>query len=371
MFKKLLAILLSILMLSACVAEEIPEPVLPEEPVASEPENIENDEISETQEDFSFENPKVLYQEFLTEELEASPAFKGAMKKPSVIVYDKEPITNPDAALNFVEAFKKGEYSEFHYYSFSYSDFYDNKTLYYQHFTTKDGLVYREGAYLYDWENDFEPSEKTVHNFVVINDYGYFGIGWGWKENWDLDDLDFDDITYHKVISDFAIYENEAENRVLKEKYIDPIFTITVSPKEFASVLDLSGTDLLWLFEDIYNHENGYDPWQEYGNNWPVADMLELLNRYFDGVTKEMIVSQNKFYDSDSDVIYYEGGRGGVPPEIKVIGFSEEENLLTLNYVLYNGESGWIDESCEIVLKIRILDDGSFRYLSQKVIEKE
>ena len=41
MFKKLFAILLSILMLSACAAEEIPEPVLPEEPVASEPEKTE------------------------------------------------------------------------------------------------------------------------------------------------------------------------------------------------------------------------------------------------------------------------------------------------------------------------------------------
>ena len=375
--KKLLLILLLVLTLCACGVQEeteIPEEnpgescTLPEDEKQIEPvpetvpiqkEEEEEEGIEIPSEEFSFEKPEILYPDFLTEELESSPAFKSALEKPSVIVYSEEPITNPDAAINFVEAFKKGEYAEFYYYSFSYADFDDTYRLYYNHFTTKDKLVYSEANYVFKWEDNFSETEKTVHNFVEINEYGCFELGWEWGDS-----------TYYKVISDFAIYENEAKHRELKEKYIDPIFTITASPQEFTSASDLS-SDFVWLFEDIYNYENGHDPWQEYGDYWPVSDMLELLNRYFDGVTKELLVSENKHYDSETDTIYYPGGRGGVPPKIRVVNYSQVGNLLTLNYVLYHSESGWVDESREIVLEIRLLDDGSFRYISQKIIEKE
>ncbi len=256
--KKLFLILLLVLVLCACGKTEVSPEVLPESESSSSeeeiPESSAPEEIPEEKPEFVFEKPEIIYPEFLTEELSSSGAFKSAMEKPSVITYEKEPVTDCLAAVNFVEAFEKGEYAEFYLYSFSYSDFDDTYSLYYQHFTAKDGLVYREGAYLYDWEGNFEANEKTVHNFAEINERGYFGIGWEWG-----------DFSYYKVISDFALYENEAEHRALKEKYIDPIFTITVTPQEFISVSDLS-SDFVWLFEDIYNYENGHDPWQEYGD---------------------------------------------------------------------------------------------------------
>ena len=185
--KKLFLILLAVLMLCSCgvqeepqisessVAEEFFEETnpgenctlpgeeenisAPEEPeVAPVPEDENKIEIPS--EDFSFEKPEILYPEFLTEKLSSSPAFESAMEKPSVITYQKEPVTDCLAATNFVEAFEKGEYAEFYLYSFSHADFDDSYSLYYQHFTTKDGLVYREGAYLYDWEGNFVPEKK-------------------------------------------------------------------------------------------------------------------------------------------------------------------------------------------------------------------
>ena len=195
---------------------------------------------------------------------------------------------------------------------------------------------------------------------MEINERGYFGIGWEWG-----------DFSYYKVISDFSLYENEAKHRELKEKYIDPIFTITVSPQEFSSVSDLS-SDFVWLFEDIYNYENGHYPWQEFGNNWPLSEILSLLNRYFEGVTKEMVlISRRIEYDPETDTIFYEGGRGGVPPERRVFDFKQNGNILTLYYQLYNEESGTIFEDRYYVLEIKLLEDGSFRYLSQKIIERK
>ena len=55
MFKKLFAILLALLMLCSCKAEEIPEPVLPEEPVVSEKEESEAEKLEEEQEIFEEE----------------------------------------------------------------------------------------------------------------------------------------------------------------------------------------------------------------------------------------------------------------------------------------------------------------------------
>ena len=354
--KKLFLILLAVLMLCSCGVQE--EPVLEEPEVVPIPEDENKIEIPS--EDFSFEKPEILYPEFLTEKLSSSPAFESAMEKPSVITYQKEPVTDCLAATNFVEAFEKGEYAEFYLYSFSYADFDDSYSLYYQHFTTKDGLVYREGAYLYDWEGNFVPEEKTLHNFVEINERGYFGIGWEWG-----------DFSYYKVISDFSLYENEAKHRELKEKYIDPIFTITASPQEFTSVSELSG-DFVWLFEDIYNYENGHDPWQEYGDYWPLEDMEKLLNRYFNGVTKEMIISNRKsIFDPETDTIYYPGGRGGAYPEIRVFDFEQNGDILTLYYELYNPEVGEFVENKYSVLEILVLSEESFRYLSQDIIERK
>ena len=380
--KKLLLILLAVLMLCSCNVQE--EPVLEEPGISEEnpgenctlPEEEENistpeepevapvpedeNKIEIPSEDFSFEKPEILYPEFLTEKLSSSPAFESAMKKPSVITYQKEPVTDCLAATNFVEAFEKGEYAEFYLYSFSHADFDDSYSLYYQHFTTKDGLVYREGAYLYDWEGNFVPEEKTLHNFVEINERGYFGIGWEWG-----------DFSYYKVISDFALYENEAKHRELKEKYIDPIFTITVSPQEFTSASDLS-SDFVWLFEDIYNYENGHDPWQEYGDYWPLEDMEKLLNRYFNGVTKEMIISNRKsIFDPETDTIYYPGGRGGAYPEIRVCDFEQNGDILTVYYELYNPEVGEFVENKYFALEILVLSKESFRYLSQDIIERK
>ena len=206
----------------------------------------------------------------------------------------------------------------------------------------------------------FYPRKKTLHNFVEINERGYFGIGWEWG-----------DFSYYKVISDFALYENEAKHRELKEKYIDPIFTITVSPQEFTSVSELSG-DFVWLFEDIYNYENGHDPWQEYGDYWPLEDMEKLLNRYFNGVTKEMIISNRKsIFDPETDTIYYPGGRGGAYPEIRVFDFEQNGDILTIYYELYNPEVGEFVENKYFALEILVLSKESFRYLSQDIIERK
>ena len=367
--KKLFLILLLALALCACGKTEVPpeisQEVSPESGSSSSeeeiPESSAPEEIPEEKPEFVFEKPEILYPENVPEELFESEAFKEAMERPSVILYDYEPISDCLAAVNFVEAAEKGEYAEFYIYKFNRDEKYSGDTLYLQHFILDKNYVQRKADSWQGWEKSKDLTENTVYARAKINDFGYFCL------------LDWDgcELSYTKVISDFALYENEAEHRALKEKYIDPIFTITVSPQEFSSVSDLS-SDFVWLFEDIYNYENGHDPWQEYGDYWPLKDMSELLNRYFDGVTKEMIISDRQsIYDTETDTIYYPGGRGGAYPEIRVCGFEQNGDILTLYYEHYNPEVGEFVENKYSVLEIKLLEDGSFRYLSQKIIERK
>ena len=367
--KKLFLILLLALALCACGKTEVPPEISPEVSPESEsssseeeiPESSAPEEIPEEKPEFIFEKPEILYPENVPEELFESEAFKEAMERPSVILYDYEPISDCLAAVNFVEAAEKGEYAEFYIYKFNRDEKYSGDTLYLQHFILDKNYVQRKADSWQGWEKSKDLTENTVYARAKINDFGYFCL------------LDWDgcELSYTKVISDFALYENEAEHRALKEKYIDPIFTITVSPQEFSSVSDLS-SDFVWLFEDIYNYENGHYPWQEFGNNWPLSEILSLLNRYFEGVTKEMVlISRRIEYDPETDTIFYEGGRGGVPPERRVFDFEQNGNILTLYYQLYNEENGTIFEDRYYVLEIKLLEDGSFRYLSQKIIERK
>ena len=378
MKKSICLVLIFVLMLTACSKWEV-EIVDPTKPVETEGE--ESSSASETESEpevssapeteeqpekfpernpaFVFEKPEILYPENAPEELFESVAFAEAMNRPSVILYDYEPISDCLAAVNFIEAFEKGEYAELYIFRFTNIDYYSTKDASCTCLFTENGAITETAEDWKDWETCSNYGYIKLIKNVYINDYGFFTV-----------ESEIYEPVYYKVISDFALYENEAEHRAMKEKYIDPIFTITVSPKEFASVSDFSAAELVFLFEDIYNHENGNDPWQKFGNNWPLSEILSLLNRYFEGVTKEMIISDSRFaYDPETDSIFYEGGRGGVPPDRRVFDYEQNGDILTVYYWLYHEESGTIYDDKYYALSIRLLPDGSFCYLSQEILE--
>ena len=74
--------------------------------------------------------------------------------------------------------------------------------------------------------------------------------------------------------------------------------------------------------------------------------------------------------DSETDSVFYEGGRGGVYLEIRVTSSERNDDILTLYYERYEGENGTVHDG-KCILKIRLLSDGSFRYISQKIVESE
>ena len=121
----------------------------------------------------------------------------------------------------------------------------------------------------------------------------------------------------------------------------------------------------LWVFEDLYRYDHpDTDPFDVYGTNWPVDEMAAQLSRYFDGVTGEQLINKYQdIYDPASGTLHYEGGRGGGPYYLRVTGWEEDGDRLTLHYEEYSAATGEPYEDSACLLTVRLLEDGSFRYL--------
>jgi len=96
--------------------------------------------------------------------------------------------------------------------------------------------------------------------------------------------------------------------------------------------------------------------------------ILETVSRYFDGVTADDFIPAQKSgpvnYDPQTNTIHYEGGRGGGPKCMRVTGWSREGDCLKIDYENYSYETGVPFENSCYVLTVRLLENGSFRYLS-------
>lgn len=93
--------------------------------------------------------------------------------------------------------------------------------------------------------------------------------------------------------------------------------------------------------------------------------MVELLNHHFEGVTPEMLTAQaSSDYDPATNTIHYEGSRGGGPLPLRVIHWTQQDDILSISYEHYDYTTRIPDSS--FVLTIRLMGDGSFRYLSNQ-----
>ena len=80
-------------------------------------------------------------------------------------------------------------------------------------------------------------------------------------------------------------------------------------------------------------------------------EALVLIDKYQD------------IYDPASGTLHYEGGRGGGPYYLRVTGWEEDGDRLTLHYEEYSPATGEPYEDSACLLTVRLLEDGTFRYL--------
>lgn len=327
----------------------------------------EEQQLSSTEPDPPFQQPQqperqerepigspavVAYPELLPEELISSPLYQQAITRPSVIVYEDEVVTDPRSVYDFLAAVEWGEDWDLYRYDFSGSA--DDGSLYFIHFISTGGVVRERGEFVWSWDSMTEEGSLSRVGRLELNDYGYLTYQ-------SIGDNGF------PVISDRDLYDNAEERRQMRKTYLYPIYYTGIGCGYTWSTpfVDMSW---LYLFEDIYNYEHEGTPWDEYGSDWPVDYMVQTLSRYFDGVTADVFISSFKPgrspYDPETNTVHYEGGRGGAIPDARVTGWTQEGDILTIDYHRYEYYSGLPVGGESRRLTVRLLEDGTFRYLS-------
>ena len=166
------------------------------------------------------------------------------------------------------------------------------------------------------------------------------------------------------MIPDRLLWEDADQRIQLYERYLEPVLISTaLGSNEWDSLMEIPQP--LWVFEDLYRYDHpDTDPFDVYGTNWPVDEMAAQLSRYFDGVTEEQLINKYQdIYDPASGTLHYEGGRGGGPYYLRVTGWEEDGDRLTLHYEEYSPATGEPYEDSACLLTVRLLEDGTFRYL--------
>lgn len=294
------------------------------------------------------------YPELAPEELTASPVFREALEKPSVILYNDRPLTNPQPVIDFLAAVAEKKDWDLFVYTFNRYD--DSASVFLTHFISSNGEVVKKEGYESGWQSISETENSyAVHPSMALNDYGYLTYRDAYSEY------------AFQVVSDLALYEDGAERQRLYDTYLAPIFYTALGNGSWTSAREAG--HLIWLFEDIYNYENEDSVWERFGDTLPVDVMVETLSRYFDGVTADDLISSRRLggdaYDPQTNTIHYEGGRGGGPKCLRVTGYAQEGDRLAIDYEQYDPSTGLPFEGTSR-LTVRLLEDGGFRYLSNQ-----
>ncbi|MBC8547690.1 hypothetical protein H8711_12250 [Clostridiaceae bacterium NSJ-31] len=220
-----------------------------------------------------------------------------------------------------------------------------------------DAIAYNDNE-LDGWQAEPTYGEEAELAALTLNEYGFLNYAQPFES----------EASGLRVIHPAELSLDYAVTQALYDEYLAPLYFTALngawsSPSELGS--------WIWIFEDIYHNENGRDPWQEFGENWLVDDMVETLSRYFDGVTAANIIADHRGdYDPAADTIFYEGGRGGLSPTYQVLASQQEGDVLAVLYEERDYLTGApLPDSCR-ALRVRLLDDGSFRALSNLPAER-
>lgn len=297
-------------------------------------------------------SPAVIdYPELAPQELVESPLYQEALERPSVIIYNEEPLTNAQPVKDFLAAVEQKKDGDLFVYSFSF--FYNEPSLFYRHFISDAGVVTQKYGDAEGWNSLKESAEGNTIASCILNAHGYFVYG---------DEFGI------QVVNDRALYSDAEERQRLYNTYIVPIAYTAMGNSAWSSAKEAG--NLVWLFEEIYGYENDDTPWDHFGgSDWPVDEMVETLSRYFDGVSaSDFISSRGIDYNAQTGTIHYEGGRGGGPKCLRVVGHAQEGDRLAIDYVNYNYATG-VPEGDTYRLTVRLLEDGSFRYLTNEVVK--
>lgn len=291
---------------------------------------------------------KILSTEGVPQEVLQSAQYKAALAEETatVIAYNYEPLTDSAPLLAAVEKMQAGEDAELRYYNFH--DRNDIQGIAGVRLTVKDGVAAFQEASLtgYDGTVDWENVLYQQAGEIELNSCGYLSFAEG---------IDY---TY-RVFSPLDPYENYNERYELTKTYLYPL--AEGCTQNFTSPEGI--TDPLWWARLCWFLTDGETDYPE-GQEVPIDEIEEVLLKWFD-ISEEKLRS---LLDPDGNGTMLWVTETGISWSCFAKEAVREGDLLRIRYgFTFNGR----EPNYNRELTVRIAEDGSWKYVSNRTVPTE
>lgn len=291
---------------------------------------------------------KILSTEGVPQEVLQSAQYKAALAEETatVIAYNYEPLTDSAPLRAAVEKMQAGEDAELRYYNFH--DRNDIQGIAGVRLTVKDGVAAFQEISLtgygstVDWENVLYQQAGEIE----LNSCGYLSFAEG---------IDY---TY-RVFSPLDPYENYNERYELTKTYLYPL--AEGCTQNFTSPEGI--TDPLWWARLCWFLTDGETDYPE-GHEVPIDEIEEVLLKWFD-ISEEKLRS---LLDPDGNGTMLWVTETGISWSCFAKEAVRDGDLLRIRYgFTFNGR----EPNYNRELTVRIAEDGSWKYVSNRTVPTE
>ena len=291
---------------------------------------------------------KILSTEGVPQEVLQSAQYKAALAEETatVIAYNYEPLTDSAPLRAAVEKMQAGEDAELRYYNFH--DRNDIQGIAGVRLTVKDGVAAFQEISLtgYDSTVDWENVLYQQAGEIELNSCGYLSFAEG---------IDY---TY-RVFSPLDSYENYNERYELTKTYLYPL--AEGCTQNFTSPEGI--TDQLWWARLCWFLTDGETDYPE-GHEVPIDEIEEVLLKWFD-ISEEKLRS---LLDPDGNGTMLWVTETGISWSCFAKEAVREGDLLRIRYgFTFNGR----EPNYNRELTVRIAEDGSWKYVSNRTVPTE
>ncbi len=291
---------------------------------------------------------KILSTEGVPQEVLQSAQYKAALAEETatVIAYNYEPLTDSAPLRAAVEKMRAGEDAELRYYNFH--DRNDIQGIAGVRLTVKDGVAAFQETSLagYDSTVDWENVLYQQAGEIELNSCGYLSFAEG---------IDY---TY-RVFSPLDPYENYNERYELTKTYLYPL--AEGCTQNFTSPEGI--TDPLWWARLCWFLTDGETDYPE-GHEVPIDEIEEVLLKWFD-ISEEKLRS---LLDPDGNGTMLWVTETGISWSCFAKEAVREGDLLRIRYgFTFNGREPNYNRG----LTVRIAEDGSWKYVSNRTVPTE
>ena len=291
---------------------------------------------------------KIISTEGVPQEVLQSAQYKAALAEETatVIAYNYEPLTDSAPLRAAVEKMQAGKDAELRYYNFH--DRNDIQGIAGVRLTVKDGVAAFQETSLtgygstVDWENVLYQQAGEIE----LNSCGYLSFAEG---------IDY---TY-RVFSPLDPYENYNERYELTKTYLYPL--AEGCTQNFTSPEGI--TDPLWWARLCWFLTDGETDYPE-GHEVPIDEIEEVLLKWFD-ISEEKLRS---LLDPDGNGTMLWVTETGISWSCFAKEAVREGDLLRIRYgFTFNGR----EPNYNRELTVRIAEDGSWKYVSNRTVPTE